>query len=41
MSEIDPLNLMYFFSYVKFHLQSFGVGAGGSRDERREAVFVV
>ena len=30
-----------FFSNVKFHLQSCGVGAGGSRDERREAVFVV
>ena len=23
------------------HLQSCGVGAGGSRDERRDAVFVV
>ena len=42
MSESDPLNLIKIFYQLKnFHLQSCGVGAGGSRDERRDAVFVV
>ena len=30
-----------FYQLKNFHLQSCGVGAGGSRDERRDAVFVV